>query len=168
MDDAEIFRLISMPKRITEPPSKAWKEDAWQRRKDFCLEASDGQGQKFRAFARQSKIYPENFSIGLEYEPQDGQDAIILIRCNGPHGDFNAQTNTDHPHFHPHVHRASYSALSKGERAERYAERTNEFTNVKQAMRYFLETVGVEAEDQNRYFEEDLRKTLFEDIGEVE
>jgi hypothetical protein len=168
VNDTEIARLISLPKKITEAPSKAWKEDSFQRRKDFCLESADNGGERFRAFARQSTAFPENFSIGLEFEPQDGQDAIILIRCNGAHGDFNGKSNPEHPHFHHHVHRASSRAIDRGERAEKYAERTDQFADVKQAMRFFLEAVNVDLEDQRRYFEEDLRRTLFDEIGETE
>ncbi len=167
MNDAEIVRLLALPKRVTEPPSKTWKEEGIQRRKDFRLESPGGSGEQFRAFARQNVAFPENFSIGLEYEPQDGQDATILIRCNGPHGDFNGEISPDKPHFHPHVHKASSRAIDNGERAEKYATRTDEFVDVKQAMRFFLKTVNVNAEDQDRYFEEDLRRTLFdEEIGE--
>jgi hypothetical protein len=127
VDDIEISRLIRTLKRITERPTKAWKDETYQRRKDFRLESADGGGEKFRAFARQSTVYPENFSIGLEYDPPDAEDSVILIRCNGPHRDFNGQSNPEHPHFHPHVHKASSLAISKGERAEKYAERTDKF-----------------------------------------
>jgi hypothetical protein len=67
------------------------KKESFQRRKDFRLESSDGSGEQFRTFARQNVAFPENLSIGLEYEPQDGQDATILIRCNGPHVEFNGE-----------------------------------------------------------------------------
>jgi len=69
------------------------KKESFQRRKDFRLESSNGSGEQFRAFARQNVAFPENLSIGLEYEPQDGQDATILIRCNGPHVEFNGEVD---------------------------------------------------------------------------
>ncbi len=166
VNDTEISRLIGLPKKLTIPPSKTWKDESFQRRKDFCLEAEGEGAEKFRAFARQSKVYPENFSIGLEYEPQDGADPIILIRCNGAHGDFNGQINPEHPHFHPHVHKASNRAISSGERAEKYAERTDKFVTVQQAMRFFLQAVNVDTNEQNRFFEEDLRTTLFDQLEE--
>jgi hypothetical protein len=161
MNDVEIQRLIRMPKRISEPPAKHWRQDLAQRRKDFRLESIEGQ-ESFRAFARQSNVFPENFSIGLEYEPSDGSDPIILIRCNGPHGDYNRGADPDHPHFHPHIHIATESAISAGERAERIASRTNEFLGVKEAMQFFLRTVSVNEEDQAIYFEEDITQLLFE------
>lgn len=163
VDDSEISQLISKPKRISDPPSKTWREKPFQRRKDFRLEAIDGSG-KFRAFARQSSMYPENFSIGLEFEPENGDDSMILIRCNGPHGDFNNRVNPEHHHFHPHVHRASSAALEKNERAEKYAIRTDQFVTFEQAMRFFLEIINLDPEDKVRFFQEDLQRNLFEGL----
>jgi hypothetical protein len=76
MNDAEIQRLIRVPKRVSEAPAKNWRQDLAQKRKDFRLTSIEGQ-ESFRAFARQSMVFPENFSIGLEYEPTDGSDPII-------------------------------------------------------------------------------------------
>jgi hypothetical protein len=164
MNDAEIQRLIRVPKRISEPPSRNWRLDLAQKRKDFRLVSEDGQ-DSFRAFARQSLVFPENFSIGLEYEPTDGSDSVILLRCNGPHGDYNRAINPDHPHFHSHIHVATEAAMSAGERAEREATRTSEFVTSKEAVRYFLHAVNVDNDDQAQYFEEELTLTLFE-LGE--
>ena len=163
MDDEQIDKLINTPKRISDPPSKAWRDEGFQRRKDFRLEAIDGSGN-FRGFARQSVTFPENFSIGLEYEPTNGDDSIILMRCNGPHGDFNSTIDPEHPHFHPHVHRASSLALEKRERAEKYATRTDRFITVEQAMSFFLETVNLDLDERERFFEEDLQRDLFSDL----
>ena len=72
--------------------------------------------------------------------------------------------NSDRPHFHHHVHRASSLALKNGERAEKYAERSDQFGSVREAMRFFLDTINVDVEDQARFFEEDLQRTLFDDL----
>jgi hypothetical protein len=161
MDDAEIQRLISTPKRIAEAPSKDWRNDLAQKRKDFRLVSSDG-AESFRAFARQSLVWPENFSIGLEFEPKDGSDCIILIRCNGPHGDYNRAAKPDHPHFHCHVHLATEAAISQGLRPESAAKESDKFASVKEAMRFFLETVNLNREEQDRYFADDVMPSLFE------
>jgi hypothetical protein len=161
MEDAEIQRLIRIPKRIAEAPSKDWKNELSQRRRDFRLVSSDGE-ESFRAFARQSLVFPENFSIGLEFEPLDGSDSIILVRCNGPHGDYNRAAKPDHPHFHSHIHMASQEAIEKGFRAESNATETNRFASVREAMRFFLDLVNLNADEQQKYFQEDVTPTLFE------
>jgi hypothetical protein len=166
MTDAEIQRLLSLPKQISDPPSKSWRTEELHRRKDFGLVSKDGE-VRFRAFARQHVRFQENFSVGLEYEPDDGTDSVILIRCNGPHGDFNRSMNPTHPHYHPHIHTASAEAIEAGERAESHAEITKEFSSVKEAIRYFLNAVAVDVNDQARFFQDDLRATLF-DMTEFE
>jgi len=159
VDDREIDELLALPKRITEPPSKKWREEDSQRRKDFRLESFDGT-YKFRAFARQSIVYAENFSIGLEYEPASGDDSMILIRCNGPHGDYNGQLQPEHPHFHPHVHKASSRALLRGERAEKYATRTTDFLTAEQAVAFFLNVVNVSSSEREQFFREELERSF--------
>ncbi|QMV19333.1 hypothetical protein GOB94_12050 [Granulicella sp. 5B5] len=161
MTDTEIQRLLNLPKQISDPPSKNWRTEDLHRRKDFRLVSKDGD-VRFRAFARQHVRFPENFSVGLEYEPDDGTDSVILIRCNGPHGDFNRAINPLHPHYHPHIHIATAEAIDAGQRAECHAEITTEFASIKEAIRYFLNAVAVDANDQSRYFSDDLRLTLFD------
>ena len=117
MTDDEIQRLLKLPKQVSDPPTKSWRTEELHRRKDFGLVSKDGE-TRFRAFARQSIRFQENFSVGLEYEPDDGTDGVILIRCNGPHGDFNRAVNPTHPHYHPHIHVASAEAIEAGQRAE--------------------------------------------------
>jgi len=161
MTDVEIQRLLNLPKQISDPPSKNWRTEESHRRKDFGLVSKDGE-VRFRVFARQHLRFAENFSIGLEYEPEDGTDSIILMRCNGPHGDFNRAINPTHPHYHPHIHTASAEAIEAGERAESRAAITSEYSTIKGAIRYFLNAVAVDANDQARYFPDDLRMTLFD------
>ena len=161
MTDEEIQRLLNLPKQITDPPTKTWRTDELHKRKDFGLISKDGEA-RFRGFARQHVRFQENFSVGLEYEPDDGSDSVILIRCNGPHGDFNRAANASHPHYHPHIHKASAQAIEGGLRAESRAEITTEFSSLKEAMRYFLNAIEVDANDQARYFQDDLRPTQFD------
>jgi len=166
MTDTEIQRLLNLPKQVSDPPTKNWRTEELHKRKDFGLVSKDGDVH-FRAFVRQHLRFVENFSIGLEYEPDDGTDSIILLRCNGPHGDFNRAQNPSHPHYHPHIHTASAEAIEAGERAESRAAITTEFSSIKEAIRYFLNAVAVDVNDQARYFEDDLRLTLF-DMPEIE
>jgi hypothetical protein len=163
MTDSEIQRLLDLPKQVFDPPGKTWRVEDMHKRKDFRLLSKDGEA-RFRVFARQHIKFSDNFSIGMEYEPDDGSDCVILIRCNGPHGDFNRAMNPTHPHFHPHIHKATEAAIQAGERAESYAFITTEFSTIKEAMRYFLNAVAVDANDQARYFQDDLRATLFDKL----
>ena len=66
---------------------------------------SKGHPGEFNAFFRRSEDFPENFSIGLSYDPKDGSGEITLLRCNGPHGVFNGTFDPTHPHWGYHIHK---------------------------------------------------------------
>ena len=117
---------------------------------------------RFRAFARQSVRFQENFSIGLEFEPEDGSEGVILLRCNGPHGVYNRSSDVAPPHFQPHIHTATAAALEAGEKAESHAEVTDEYAVLKEAMRYFLGRVSLDANDQARWFGDELRTSQYD------
>jgi hypothetical protein len=106
--------------------------------------------------------FPENFSIGLKYNPTDERGEIILLRCNGQHGVYNGGSGTpDHPHWDYHVHTASEEALSVGERAEKYAVKTTEYASYEEALHYFLKTVNIDEAECNKYFPKRQQTLLF-------
>ncbi len=84
MTAEEINFLVHCPKIIEEAPKKEMRVDRGSRRNDLRLRTKDGQAA-FHVFIRQNEKFPENFSIGLDYLPQDG-GRVPLLRCNGPHG----------------------------------------------------------------------------------
>ncbi|MDR3764237.1 MAG: hypothetical protein P4M01_09105 [Acidobacteriota bacterium] len=106
----------------------------------------------FSMFLRQNEDFPENFSIGLKYHPNDGRSEIILLRCNGKHGMFNKTGVPDHPHFDFHVHRATEVALAAGLRAESRAEKCEEFASLEEALQYFVVAINLEQKDANKHF----------------
>ncbi len=85
----EIDNLIGCAKVVSEPPKRDLKPDRGHFRNDMRLKSADG-GREFRAFIRRSEDLPENFSIGMAFLPRDGTGEIVLLRCNGPHGGYNA------------------------------------------------------------------------------
>ena len=56
--------------------------DGKMKRNDMTLKSTDGK-HSFRAFLRQSEEFPENFSVGLVYQPGEEPGSFQLIRCNG-------------------------------------------------------------------------------------
>ncbi len=112
-------------------------------------------------FIRRNEDFPENFSIGLRYKPRDGRSAIILLRCNGPHGPFNGGFNPSHEHFHYHIHRASPEAIEAGEAPEKYASKTTEFASYEEALQFFVKIVNLNATDSREYFPSRLQFDFF-------
>lgn len=133
--------LISCPKIITTPPKKDMRLERGSFRNNMHLKSSDGK-ENFSVFIRQNESFPENFSIGLDYHPKDGQDSIILLRCNGQHGHFEDCNRNISYHDNFHIHRAREENISSGVRSERGAEITTEYANLDQAIQFFFKIIN--------------------------
>jgi hypothetical protein len=120
---------------------------------DAKLVASNEVAGEFLVFMRRNEDFPENFSIGLIYQPNDGSGEVVLLRYNGPHGSFNGGSGrASHPHWDYHVHTASQKALEAGERAEKYADKTTAYASFEEALPYFAKTVNLNERDAYKYF----------------
>jgi hypothetical protein len=151
-DQNGIADLISCPKEILEAPRKEMRLEGAHWRNDAILKASNGMEGEFTMLMRRCEDFRENFSIGLVYNPRDGRSAIPLLRCNGPHGDFNRGFDPSHAHFYYHIHRATAEAIAAGESPERCAEKTTEFASYSEALQFFVRAVNLNAKDSQRYF----------------
>ncbi|HWQ53726.1 MAG TPA: hypothetical protein VN442_08575 [Bryobacteraceae bacterium] len=154
---SEIDQLIACPKTVSEPPRKALKADGAHLRNDMKL-TSTLDGSEFHVFMRISADFPENFSIGLRFLPHDGSGVITLLRFNGPHGEFNDHFDPHHPHSEFHVHKATETAMAAGLKAEKWAERSQEFASFAEALAAFLRTAAVV--DADLYFGDYLQPRL--------
>ena len=115
---------------------------------------------KFRAFFRQSYDFPENFSVGLAYDPNDGMGETVLLRCNGQHGVFNGSFDPAHPHWGYHIHRASAAALNAGLKAEKNAELTDAYGSYREAVQHFIGLINLDASDASRFFPSYTQESL--------
>ena len=52
-----------------------------------------------------------------------GTAEVVLLRCNGPHGEYNDSFDPEHPHWDFHVHRASAEMIEAGQRTRKAGER---------------------------------------------
>jgi len=141
----DIERLITCAKEISDPPRKEMRAERGSQRNDMRLRSREGD-LEFSVFMRINDDFPENFSIGLEFRPQDEPGSICLLRCNGPHGEFVGGPQS--PHFLPHIHRARPENIEAGLRAERGGEPTDAYASYLEALRYFLRIVNVTNVDE--------------------
>jgi len=158
----EIDFLIGCEKEITEPPRKEMKIESGSKRNGMRLKAKE-HDLEFSIFMRINVDFPENFSIGLEYLPKDERDNLMLIRCNGPHGEFKGAPEPSSTHFLYHIHKAKSENIRKNLRPEKYGEPTKEYGSYAQALSYFFKLVNVI--NAWEYFE-DLDQLKFEWKGE--
>jgi len=145
--DKDLSQFIKCPKRISQPPRKEMKEEGAYLRNDMELESIDGK-HVFRVFIRQTRDLPENFSIGVNYLPKDEPGSFCLIRCNGIH-------------LTCHIHHSNAEDVNAGLRVERHIEQTVEYAAFRDALRYFLSAVNVQAPDLSQYFPSLTQPDLF-------
>ena len=159
----DIDQLISCPKTILEPPKRELKLVGADWRNDMVLAASSNDLKgRFPVFIRKNEDFPENFSIGLRYVPRDDRGEIILLRCNGPHGNYNGtEYDARHPHWDYHVHKATQGALAAGKRAESFAEKTSRYASFEEALPFFLAAINLASSDIEKHFPQSSQAGLF-------
>ena len=154
--DEDLSRLIACPKQITQAPHKEMRMDGQMLRDEMEFKSLDGE-YVFRAFMRQNRQFVENFSVGLDYLPKDIPGSFCLIRCNGMHGGHKV-----HPHHSRcHIHRSKAEDVNNGLLDARHIEQTSEYAAFRDALRYFLRAVNVQATDIARYFSMFTQGSLF-------
>ena len=138
----KIDELISCPKTITEPSKKEMKVENGHKSNDMELTSKDGK-LMFSVFLRVNIDFPENFSIGLRYLPEEERGSICLLIFNDPHGVFESYGKIPTSHFVPHIHKAKTENIEAGLRPEKDGELTEKFVTYEQALPYFLQTINV-------------------------
>lgn len=157
MIEKDIETLIIMPKKIIESSSKEFSEEYQHFRRDFKLQAIDG-NYKFRMFIRKHKEFQENFSIGLVLLPSTYK-GIPLIRCNGPH-DVTEDILKPSPHYNYHIHMIKKDDIERDIRKLSFAEITDKYNSYEEALDYFIKRTSII--NANEYF--NFQKSLFGDL----
>ncbi len=113
---------------------------------------AEGRPGEFAAFLRRSDDFPENFSIGLLYDPKDGSGELTLLRCNGQHGIFSGTFDPKHPHWGYHIHRASEAAISAGLKPEKDAISTTDYACFEEAVQVFVKLINLDSVEAKKHF----------------
>lgn len=154
--DDDLMQLISCQKRITQPPKREMRIDGQMLRNEMELESLDGK-HKFHVFMRQSRTFSENFSLGIDYLPQDVPGSFCLLRCNGRHGG-----NKVHPHHSTcHIHLSKAEDVNAGMRVERHIDTVSEYAAYLDALLFFLHHIHVTSRDLSQYFPTVFQTDLF-------
>lgn len=161
----EIEDLIRCKKEIIEAPRKDMKLDRGSKRNGMKLKSSDDK-LLFRVFIRQNADFPEDFSIGLEYLPIDERDNLMLLRCNGPHGEFEGALVPLPAHFQHHIHKAKEENIQRKVKPEKGATQTSEYASFEEALSYFLKLINVQNAEKHFANLHQLRLAL--DYGDTQ
>jgi len=158
---AQIEELINCDKKVSSSPRRELRLVNGHWRNDMKL-VSKGHPGEFTAFFRKNADFQENFSIGLKYDPKNGDGEITLLRCNGPHGAFNRAFDPDHPHCEHHIHTATEAAISAGLKPEKCAAQTTAYASYEEAVQHFLNLIHLETGEADRYFPNTTSQFQFE------
>jgi hypothetical protein len=140
--DAELEELIRCPKEVVEPPRREMRIDGKMKRNDMGLKSKDGK-HVFRAFLRQSDDFPENFSLGLMYQPGEEPGSFQLLRCNGQHGGERV-----HPHHAVfHIHRSKAEDINAGILEPREIEQAASYASFREALAHFCSLIQLDRPD---------------------
>lgn len=142
-----IEELVSCEKQIVEPPTKDYKEERGQLRKNFTLQSING-NYSFNGFIRRNIAFSENFTIGLDYVPREEKGTICLLRCNGTHG--GSSKFPHHDYFH--IHFANAETINNGLKPESNIDLTHEYASIEEAIIFFIKTVNLRSVDRSKYF----------------
>lgn len=114
MDDAEISRLISMPKQVKNAKARTIEQRGSER---VNYEAYGDNGEEFRIYIRQNRRILDGFSCGLLYISRSGE-SITLARYNGSdHEHTNPLESSSPIRFACHIHRATERYMQAGKQS---------------------------------------------------
>lgn len=156
LSDHEINDLIAEPKplpsnyksRIMVRPKRGHKESE--------LDIKGYQGSDFRLIIRQSTINSFDFSVILAYVPPKSNQLFRLRRYNGKsHEHTNSIENVTFYDYHIHCATERYQSL--GAREDSYAEATDKYADLQQAVKCMMQDCGFQMPP-------DPQGTLFEDM----
>jgi hypothetical protein len=143
----QVNNFIGCLKKIKTPPGKKMKEERGAIRNSFTAISIEN-GITFSVFYMRNARFPENFSIGLTFNPPDQKGMITLIRCNGKHG----PTKLTPHHSTFHVHRVTAERINRGLLEEGEIEITDAYADFDGALQYFLRIINLREEDRLLYF----------------
>lgn len=123
-------------------PRREMRLDGKNKRNDMTLKSVDGK-HSFRVFIRQNEEFPENFSVGLVYQPGEEPGSFQLIRCNGQHGGERV-----HPHHAVfHIHRSKADDINAGILEPRQIDLAATFASFREALAHFCRLIKLEGPD---------------------
>jgi len=141
--DEELADLMNCPKQVDDPPKREMRLEGKMKRNDMTLKSTDGK-HAFRVFLRQNDDFPENFSVGLMYQPNEEPGSFQLVRCNGQHGGERV-----HPHHAVfHIHRINADDINAGILEPRHIEQSPAYASFQEALAHFCRLTNVQNPDQ--------------------
>ena len=148
LKDWEIDKLITERKNLPLSIEKAFRNmqttGRGYRRKKIELQGEEG--SRFAIMIRQNTINPLDFSIILGYYPPNSSVLFRLRRYNGEHGQHTNKIESNQLYSF-HIQKATERYQVKGFDEEGFAEKTNEFYDLRTAFLYMIKDCSIRIEE---------------------
>ncbi|WP_065494707.1 MULTISPECIES: hypothetical protein [Burkholderiaceae] len=135
LTDDVIEHLLRKSKQVVNPRAREVPK-AKHLERNFDVKSIEGDDH-FTLITRQSTLIPENFSCGLIWHAAPGQ-RVILTRYNGYDHEHGNPIEGTKFQFSCHIHRATQRYIQAGRKAEMYAEATERYSTLPDAIECLL------------------------------
>jgi len=142
LTDQDIQDILQEPKRVPVGFQRRIVPRAKRGHSESELDIAGDQGSEFRVIARQSNVNPLDFSVILGYKVPESTLVLRLRRYNG----------RSHQHTNPierqtfydyHIHLATERYQRTGNREDTYAEPTDRYTTLDEALSCLVEDCSI-------------------------
>lgn len=147
LSDAEVDALLNEEKHLPTDYSHRFMLKPKRGHSEFELELGSADGSVFRVVARRSNFNALDFSVILAYRAPSSTQVLRLRRYNGK----------SHEHTNPierqtfydfHIHTATERYQLSGNREDTFAEATDRYANVDQALECLFKDCGFVVPDE--------------------
>ena len=147
LSDEEIRALLAEAKGLPADYTRRFVLKLKRGHAEFDLDLNGAGGSPFRVVARRSNFNPLDFSVILAYRVPGSNQVLRLKRYNGK----------SHEHTNPierqtfydfHIHTATERYQLSGNREDSFAEVTDRYANVDQAVECLFEDCGFIVPDE--------------------
>jgi hypothetical protein len=153
--DKDIISLIKESKKLTEDYQRRLVLRDKHGHKERELDVEGANGNQFRLILRQSNFNPLDFSIILAFLPKETNQLFRLRRYNGKSHEHTNQIEKD-TFYDFHIHMATERYQDLGAKEDAFAEPTDRFSSVHNALNCMLEDCefNIPKDPQGKLFEE--------------
>ena len=142
LSDIEILKLIAEPKRVSADFRRRAVPKPKRGHAETDLQVMGDGGTEFRFIFRRANINPLDFSLILGYQVPGSSLMLRLRRYNGKSHEHTNPLEGD-TFYDYHVHTATERYQRTGNREDAYAEATDRYTSLDEAVACFIEDCNV-------------------------
>lgn len=133
LDDAEINRLLQEPKPLPADHNRRLMTRPKRGHREVELDVTGEHGSEFRLILRESEANSMDFSAILAYQVPNSSQVLRLRRYNGKSHEHSNPLEGDR-FYGFHIHEITERYQQSGNREDTYAQPTDRYSNVQEAV----------------------------------